>query len=85
LVREGLAPGIRYALTASGWYPELVREFLGDGLERLGVPRSRWYDVALLGIAEVAVTANDDTFGRDHLRLLGELPVRARRHRKLRP
>jgi hypothetical protein len=85
LTREGLAPGIRYALTSSGWYPELVRRFLGEGLERLGVPESRWYDVALVGIAEVAVTANDDAFGRDHLRLLGELPVRARRHRRLRP
>jgi hypothetical protein len=85
LVRAGRTPGLRYALTAAGWYPELVRAFLGDGLERLGVPRSLWYDVALVGIAEVAVNANEDAFSLDHLRLLGELPVRARRHRKLRP
>jgi hypothetical protein len=85
LTRDGIAPGIRYALTSPGWYPDLVRGFLADGLVRLGLARELWYDVALVGVAEVAVTSNDDAFGHDHLRLLGELPVRARRHRRLRP
>jgi hypothetical protein len=85
LVRTGPAPGVRHALTDAGWYPDLVREFLGDELERLGIPRGLWYDVALVGLAEVAATANDDEFGHEHLRLLGQLPVRARRHRRTRP
>jgi hypothetical protein len=74
LRRLGFAPGIRYTLLDHGWMPATVRSFLREGLVRLGLSPSLWYDVALVGIAEVAATANDDEFGRSHLRLLAELP-----------
>jgi len=76
LRRSGFGAGIRYALLGSGWLPDAARRFLGDGLERLGVPRRFWYDVALTGLGEIAATANDDSFGSDHLGLLASLPDR---------
>lgn len=80
LRREGVAPGIRYALQGNGWLPDLVRGFLTVGLARLGAPTQAWYAVALAGIAEVAATANDEDFGAEHLTLLATLPGHARRH-----
>ena len=82
LRRGGVLPGVDYALTGPGWFPELVRQTLGTGLARLGVPPALWYDVALVGVAEVAMTANDDDFGASHLELLAALPVHARRRRR---
>ena len=82
LRREGTAPGVAYALRGKGWFPGLVRSFLADGLDALGLPRSLWYDVALVGIGEVAATANDDAFGAQHLELLAGLTLRPRRLRR---
>jgi hypothetical protein len=81
LRREGFAPGVRYALHGSGWLPRTVRSFLADGLTRLHLPRALWYDVALVGIAEIAASANDDAFGSGHLELLAGLPLHPRRRR----
>jgi len=81
LRRTGVAPGVSYALEDDGWLPRLVRGFLADGLQALGLSRGSWYDVALTGIGEVAATANDDRFGETHLQLLARLPLYARRHR----
>jgi hypothetical protein len=77
LRRAGLAPGIRYAVaTGTGWLPDAVRTFLQTGLQRLGLPTSIWYDVALLGIGDVAVSANEEAFAQTHLALLASLPPR---------
>lgn len=74
LFRDGFGAGIRHVLTTETWAARDLRGFLGDGLVRLGLPRWLWYDVALTGLAEVAVTANDDAFARNHLELLASLP-----------
>ncbi len=79
LRRDGFGAGVRHALLADTWVARYLRAFLGDGLERVGLPRWLWYDVALVGLAEVAVTANDATFARAHLELLASLPCRPRR------
>jgi hypothetical protein len=73
LKREGFGPGIRYGLLGRGWFPRLVRAFLSHGLGRLGMSYTRWYDVALVGLGEIAVTANEDAFGEGHLELLASL------------
>jgi hypothetical protein len=65
--------GIVYAIEGRGWFPTLVRGFIGDHLERLGAPRELWRDAALAGIAEVAATADDPEFARRHLQLLRTL------------
>ncbi len=84
LRRLGFAPGVRFALLGRGWLPDEVRRFLGDGLERLGLSRGLWYDLAVVGLAEIAATANDPDFGRGHLELLAGLPARPRGHRRIR-
>jgi hypothetical protein len=58
-----------FALDGSGWFPELFRGFLQDGLARLGASPERWRDAALAGIAEVAATTDDPPFARHHLEL----------------
>lgn len=65
---------LRYALTGCGWYPALVRRFLSDGLSRLGLPESLWYDIAWAGVADVAAGADDDRFSWRHITLLHSLP-----------
>ncbi|MFZ2013114.1 MAG: aminoglycoside phosphotransferase family protein [Nocardioides sp.] len=82
LRRSTFGAGVRYGLLGSGWLPALVRDFLGSGLEDLGLPRVAWYDVALVGLGEVAATANDETFGADHLSLLAGLPAHPRVERR---
>jgi hypothetical protein len=82
LRRAGFGAGVRYGLLGSGWLPSLVRDFLGSGLEDLGLPRVAWYDAALVGLGEVAATANDETFGADHLSLLARLPAHPRVERR---
>lgn len=79
LRRNGFGAGIAHGLHGAGWYPATVRRFLGDSLGRLGLPRGLWYDIALLGLGEVAATSNDDAFGADHLELLASLPCHPRR------
>ena len=65
--------GVVYALTGSGWYPALVRDFLTYGLLRLGAPPGLWFDAALSGIAEVAASADDEAFGMEHLNVIATL------------
>lgn len=84
LRRNGFGAGIAYALLGSGWFPDAARGFLGDGLVRLGLPRRHWYDLALVGLAEIAASADDDAFARDHLMLLSSMPERPRGHRRTR-
>ena len=84
LRRAGFGSGVRYGLLGSGWLPCLVRGFLRDGLLRLGLPPDLWYDVALVGLGEVAATANDEAFGRGHLTLLAGLPERPPERRRTR-
>jgi aminoglycoside phosphotransferase (APT) family kinase protein len=79
LRREGFGPGVRYALCGSTWYARVVRDFLVGGLRRLGVPGSLWYDAAVIGLGDIAQSANDDEFGRGHLEILASLPTRPRR------
>jgi aminoglycoside phosphotransferase (APT) family kinase protein len=76
--------GVRYALDGSGWFPDLFRAFLQDGMARLGAARSSWRDAVLAAIAEVAGLTDDDEFARRNLHLFAALapterPVR-RRH-----
>jgi hypothetical protein len=82
LRHAGFGAGIGYGLLGTSWLPRLVRSFLADGLEAVGLPRSLWYDVALAGIGEVAARANDESFGAGHLALLASLPTRPRRVRR---
>ena len=65
--------GIRYAVQGQGWYPELVADFVGDGLEATGRSRDLWRAAMLSGLAEIAVRSDHDGFARQHLELLGEL------------
>jgi aminoglycoside phosphotransferase len=61
--------GVEHALDGAGWFPELFRRFLQDGLARLGGSPERWRDAALAGIAEVAAMTDEDGFARLHLAL----------------
>jgi aminoglycoside phosphotransferase len=61
--------GVRYALEGTGWFPDLFRRFLREGMARLGAPPRLWHDAALAGIAEVAALADDAGFARLHLGL----------------
>jgi hypothetical protein len=79
LRREGFGAGVRYALCGSTWYGRVVRDFLAGGLRRLGLPPSLWYDVAVMGLGDIAQSANDDEFGWGHLEILATLPVHPRR------
>lgn len=69
----GWGAGIRYAVTGAGWFPELFRDFLRAGLERLGAPAELWPEVALAGIAEVAAGADHAGFAGQHFQLLTAL------------
>jgi aminoglycoside phosphotransferase (APT) family kinase protein len=70
---------VEYALDGRGWFPELFREFLEDGLRRLDAPGALWRDVALAGVAEVAAFSDDDDFARRHLELFRRLATRRSR------
>jgi aminoglycoside phosphotransferase (APT) family kinase protein len=64
---------VAFALEGSGWFPRLFRGFLEAGLSRLGAPASLWREVALAGIAELALRSDDDEFARAHLDLFQRL------------
>jgi Phosphotransferase enzyme family len=70
---SGWGCGIEFAMTGSGWFPELFRSFLQQGLVRLGGPASLWRDAALAGLAEIAARTDDLAFGTAHLRLFRRL------------
>ncbi len=76
---ERWGDGLRYALTGRGWFPDLMREFLRRNLSRLGAAPELWFDLAVAGVAEVAVTANHPEFAAAHLRLLRDVIGRSGR------
>jgi aminoglycoside phosphotransferase (APT) family kinase protein len=59
--------GLDHALAGDGWYPEVVRYFMADGLNRLGVPGSCVLPVLLAEIARIAAEADHPVFARNHL------------------
>jgi aminoglycoside phosphotransferase len=61
--------GIAYAMAAGGWFCDLFRGFLQDGLRRLGVAPELWRAAALAGLAEIAATADHGEFARRHFEL----------------
>lgn len=61
--------GVEYALDGNGWFPDLFRAFLRDGLGRLGASPDLWRDAALAGIAEVAALTDDFEFAHRNLEL----------------
>jgi aminoglycoside phosphotransferase (APT) family kinase protein len=65
--------GIDYALHGDGWFPSLYRQFLQDGLTRLGADPARWRDAGLAGIVEVAALTDHEDFARFHLELFRRL------------
>ena len=65
--------GLEFAIDGRGWFPDVFRRFLQDGLARLGASPSNWRDAALAGIAEVAAFTDDPDFARHHLELFRRL------------
>jgi aminoglycoside phosphotransferase (APT) family kinase protein len=72
-VADSWGAGVAYALDGRGWFPELLRRFLQDGLARLGAAPECWRDAALAGIAEAAALTDDDEFARCNLALFQRL------------
>lgn len=68
--------GLAYAIQGEGWFPALFRDFIQDGLRRLGAPPEFWREAALAGIASIAATSGDLEWARRHL----ELAVRLQRN-----
>ena len=73
--------GVEYALDGTGWFPELFRGFLSEGLARLGAAPESWRDAAVAGIAEVAGLTDEQEFARRHLELFRRVSGTAGRSR----
>jgi aminoglycoside phosphotransferase (APT) family kinase protein len=71
----GWGAAVEFALEGTGWFPELLRGFLENGLRRLGAAETLWRDLALVGIAELAARSDDDIFARRNLDLFRRLAV----------
>jgi hypothetical protein len=65
--------GITYAIDGQGWFPDVFRGFLQEGLKRLGGDPQAWRQVALAGLAEIAATADHPEFARHHWELFKRL------------
>jgi hypothetical protein len=65
--------GVLRAFDSSTWFGALVRDFVSEGLQRLGAPPGMWRHVLMAGIAEIAATADHPVFARLHLDLLRTL------------
>lgn len=63
---------VRHLLRGSGWFPELVAGFVGEGLSVTGRDPAHWPDALLLGLAEVAALSDHPAFARQHLELARE-------------
>jgi aminoglycoside phosphotransferase len=68
--------GVDHAVDGDGWYPDLVRAFLAEGLARLGVAPGCWRDVVLAELAGIAAEADHASFARDHLLVFRRLSAR---------
>jgi hypothetical protein len=77
LVAGQWGAGIAYAIDGKGWFGELFRDFLRRGLARLGGDSQAWRDVALVGLADIAATADHPEFARQHWELFKRLAERA--------
>ncbi len=64
---------LAFALDGVGWFPELLRAFVRDGLARLGASPAVWREAVLAGLAEIAATADEEEFARRHLALYRRL------------
>lgn len=73
LVAGPWGEGVRYAVAGSGWFPDLVRGFVSDGLAATGRDPSLWREVLLLGLAEIAATSDHRAFAHHHLSLGAEM------------
>lgn len=73
--------GVDYALNGTGWFPDLIREFLTAGLARLGAAPECWREAALAGVAEVAALTDEPEFARSNLTLFRRLASQAPRAR----
>jgi hypothetical protein len=60
-------------VNGTGWFPDLFRGFLRDGLRRLGASPALWRDAVLAGVADVAARTDDPAFGGLHLDLFRRL------------
>ena len=76
LRRTHFGAGVEYAVYGEGWFPDIFRRFLSEGLARLGASPDRWRDVALAGVAEVAAFTDDLEFAQRHLALFQQLAGR---------
>lgn len=65
--------GVDYMMNGTGWYPDLARAFVREGLERLGVPGRCWRDVLLAELAVIAARSDHAEFGWNHLLLFRRL------------
>jgi hypothetical protein len=77
--------GVEFALDGTGWFAELFRRFLGDGLARLGASPAARRDAALARIAEIAAVTDDHGFARLHLDLFRRIAHRPFSPRKESP
>jgi hypothetical protein len=65
--------GVRYLLRGAGWFPELLRGFVCRAMSRLGADPAYWRELLLLGLADIAATADDEGWAERHLELLDRL------------
>jgi aminoglycoside phosphotransferase (APT) family kinase protein len=75
--------GLAYVLQGRGWFSRVVRGYLVEALERLGVSSGLWPEVLFAGVVDAAATADHPEFAAAHLSLLArvlygpELPIRS--------
>jgi hypothetical protein len=65
--------GIEFGIDGEGWFPDLFRKFVKDGLSRLRADPDCWREATLAGLAEIAATADHDAFARLHWKLFERL------------
>lgn len=59
--------GIDHAVDGTGWYPDLFRQYMVNGLSRLGLSPAVWRDVVLAELLVMAAEADHLGFAREHL------------------
>jgi aminoglycoside phosphotransferase len=61
--------GLEYAADGRGWYPDVARGHIQQGLTRLGIPPSCWRDVLLAELAATTAEADHPGFAEESLLL----------------